>query len=76
MGMKGIGVHYRHMHVIRKEQTYDNDNHFIISRPRPSMATTDNVLVHFNSRSQSASYLQAHEGIDLPTGFRIGPGAD
>lgn len=47
VGMRGIGVHYRHMHEIGKEQTYDNGNHFNISRP--SMAITDEVLVHFNS---------------------------
>ena len=40
------------------------------------MATTDEVLIHFNSRSQSASYLQDHVGMDLPTGFRVGSGAD
>ena len=72
--MRGIEVHYRHMHVIGKEQTYDNGNHFNISRP--SMAITDKVLVHFNSRCQNASYLRDHAGMDLPTGFRIEPGAD
>ena len=74
VGMRGMGVHYRHMRVIGKEQTYDNGNHFNISRS--SMTTTEEVLIHFNSRSQTASYLQDHVGMDLPTGFRVGSGTD